>query len=125
MKKISYPTPEVVIEYNLLVLNLIKVKKADKAKVLSYKKIVDIIERCKKLEGDVYDKAVFLLKSLIQEHPFAIVATKDFLLTNKAKFAIKDDPKYARVMLGIRENFYKDEEISEWIKTGEIREFRR
>ena len=31
-------------------------------------KIVDIIEDCKNLEGDIHDKAVFLLKSLVQKH---------------------------------------------------------
>jgi death-on-curing family protein len=132
MKKTDYPTPERIIEYNLLALNLLKVKKADKAEVLSYQRIVDIIEGCKKLEGDIYDKAVFLLKGLIQKHPFAsgnrrtaFIVTKDFILSNKAKFKIKDEPKYARVMVGIRENYYTDEEINGWIKNGEIREFKR
>jgi len=71
MKKITYPTPERIIEYNLLVLTVIKIKKADKPEVLNKQKIIDIIGECEKLEGDIYDKAVFLLKSLIQKHPFA------------------------------------------------------
>lgn len=132
MKNVTYPTPEKIIEYNLLALSIIKVKKADKAEVLSRAKIVDIIEGCKNLEGDIHDKAVFLLKSLVQQHPFAsgnrrtaFIVVKDFLLSNGARFKVKDDPKYARVMLGIRENFYKDEEIREWIRKGDIREFRR
>lgn len=132
MSKIYYPAPERIIEYNLLVLNLIKVKKADKADVLSYQKIVNCIDGVKKLQGDIYDKAVFLMKCLVQKHPFAsgnrrtaFVVTKEFLIMNKARFKIKDEPKYARVMLGIRENFYKDEEIKEWFNTGEIREFKR
>lgn len=132
MSKIIYPTPEKIIEYNLLVLSVIKVKKSDKADVLSYQRILNCVEGCKNAEGDVYDKAVYLMKCLIQQHPFAsgnrrtaFIVTKDFLLKNKAKFKVKDDPKYARVMLGIRENFYKDEEIKEWLKTGDIREFKR
>ena len=132
MKKIIYPAEERIIEYNLLALNLIKIKKADRAEVLSYKKIVDCVEECKRIGGDIYDKAVSLLKCLIQKHPFAsgnrrtaFIVTKDFLLTNKAKFKIKDDPTHARVMLGIRENYYTDNEIKEWIKNGKIREFRR
>ena len=40
MKKIIYPAEERIIEYNLLALNLIKIKKADRAEVLSYKKNV-------------------------------------------------------------------------------------
>ncbi|MBI2650351.1 type II toxin-antitoxin system death-on-curing family toxin [Candidatus Woesearchaeota archaeon] len=131
-KEILYPTPERIIEYNLLALTILKVKKADKPEVLSYQKIVEIIENCKKLKGDIYDKAVFLIKSLVQKHPFAsgnrrtaFIVAKDFLISNRAKFKIRDDPKYARTMLGIRENFYKDGDIKRWIQTGEIHEFRR
>ncbi len=130
--EISYPTPERIEEYNLLVLAFIQAKKADKAEILSYKKLTDIVEECKKLKGDIYDKAVFLLKATIQKHAFAsgnrrtaFVVAKDFLMKNHATFKIKDDPAHARVMLGIRENFYTDLEIKEWIKYGKIREFRR
>ena len=132
MEKIVYPTPEKIIEYNLLVLSIIKVKKADKPKVLSRSKIVDVIEDCKNLDGDIYDRAVFLMKSLVQKHPFAsgnrrtaFIVTKDFLIANHSMFNIKDDPRYARVMVGVRERFYKDEEIKQWILAGEIREFKR
>ncbi len=131
-KDIIYPTPERVIEYNLLVLTVIKAKKADQPKVLIHQAIVNTIEECKQLEGDIYDKAVCLLKGIVQKHPFAsgnrrtaFVVVKEFLLKNNASFKVKDDPSYARVMLGIREKFYKDEEIKEWIKNGKIKEFRR
>ncbi len=132
MNKISYPTPERMMEYNILVLSMIPVKKADKAHVLSHKKLIDISEGCKNLEGDIYDEAAFLLKKLIQMHPFAsgnrrtaFIVAKDFLLNNGEKFTIKDDPLHARIMLGIREGFYMDSEIKEWLKYGKIREFRR
>ena len=132
MKKIIYPTPEEIIEYNILVLNILKVKKADKHGVLSYGKIVEIIEGCKNLRGNIYDKAVFLLKCLVQKHPFAsgnrrtaLVVVKYFLFINNAKFGIKNDPKYAKVLIGIRENFYTDLEIRRWIRNGKIREFKR
>ena len=131
-KDIIYPSPEKVIEYNLLALTIIKAKKADQPKVLSQQKIVNVIEECKKAEGDIYDKAVVLLKGLIQGHPFAsgnrrtaFIITKDFLLSNGGIFRLKDDPAHARVMQGIRENFYKDEEIINWIKNGKIRKFER
>lgn len=131
-KTIFYPTLEKIIEYNLLILKLIKIKKGDTPKVLSKAKIIEIIFECEECEGDVYDKAILLLKGLIQKHPFAsgnrrtaFIVVKDFLLTNHARFQIKDDSKYAKVMQGIRENFYTDEEIKEWIKNGEIREFKR
>mgnify|MGYP001603949937 CR=1 FL=1 len=105
MSKIVYPTPEKVIEYNLFALNIIYAKKSDKPEIISKGKLIDVIEECKNLKGDIYDKAVVLLKGLIQKHPFAsgnrrtaFIVTKDFVLTNKAKFSVKDDPKQARVM---------------------------
>jgi len=131
-KETMYPSSDKIIEYNLLVLNLIKVKKADEAKVLSISKIYEIIEECKGYKGDLYDKALVLLKGLIKKHPFAsgnrrtaFIVTKDFVLNNKGKFKIKDDPNYAKVMLGIREDYYTNNDIKEWIKNGKIKEFRR
>ena len=132
MPEISYPTSDRVIEYNYLALQFIKVKKADKPKVLSYNKIVEIIKDCKAKKGDVYDKAVVLLRGIVQKHAFAsgnrrtaFITTKEFVLSNGAKFGIKDDPLNAKVMLGIREGYYDDEELKEWIKNGKIREFKR
>jgi prophage maintenance system killer protein len=132
MKKIVYPTADQVIEYNILSLTIIKVKKADQPKVLSMGKIDYIIRGCKELDGDLYDKAVFLLKSIIKQHAFAsgnrrtaFIVTKEFLKENHGKFNIEDDPKQARVMQGIRENYYSDEEIKVWIKHGKIKTFKR
>jgi len=129
---IKYPTSEKVIEYNLLALTLIKVKKADQPKVLSNHAIVSAIEECRQTKGDIYDKAVHLLKGIIQKHPFAsgnrrtaFIVAKEFLLSNKAVFRVQDDPAHARVMQGIREDYYTSEEIKEWIKNGKIREFKR
>ena len=131
-KEIIYPTAEKVIEYNFLVLTLIRAKKADQPKVLIPQAILNTIEECRQLEGDIYDKAICLLKGIVQKHPFAsgnrrtaFVVVKEFLLSNNAVFKVKDEPSYARVMQGIRENFYKEEEIKEWIKNGKIKEFRR
>lgn len=131
-KKLVYLSVEQVIEYNILAINLINVKKADKAEILSKSRLIDVIGGCKDFDGDVYDKAVFLLKGLIQKHPFAsgnrrtaLIAVKDFLLKNDEVFGIKDDPTQARSMIGIRENFYKDEELKEWLKHGKIRKFER
>lgn len=132
VNNIIYPTAEKIIEYNLLTLKLIKVKKADRPKVLGHKKILEVIDECEQSRGDIYDKAVCLLKGLVQKHPFAsgnrrtaFVVAKEFLLMNKTPFRIADDPTYARVMIGIRENFYKDYEIKEWLKHGKIKEFKR
>ena len=51
--------------------------------------------------------------------------TKYFLLENNQRFFVGDEPKQARVMQGIREEYYSHEEIKEWLKNGKIREFRR
>src|SRR3989338_4387332 len=99
MHEIIYPSIEKIIEYNLLVLDLIKVKKADSPKVLSVTKIKEVLDECQKLKGDIYDKAVVLLKGLVQKHPFAsgnrrtaFVVTKEFLLSNQKAFNIEDNP---------------------------------
>ncbi len=127
-----YPSPERIVEYNILALELIKVRKADRPKVLNLPALRSVLDDCESAQGDVYDKAVVLLRGLVQKHPFAsgnrrtaFIAAKDFLLRNNAKFGVKDDPGYARVMQGIRENFYSEDEIKEWIKHGKIREFTR
>jgi len=77
-------------------------------------------------------KQPILLKGLIQTHPFAsgnrrtaFIVAKEFVIINKENFGIKDDPSQSRIMLGIREGFYSDKEIKEWIKNGKIRKFKR
>ena|SRR3989344_4440806 len=129
---IDYLSKERIIELNLLVLTIIKVKKADTHKVGNVSKLIKVLDLCKKSSGDIYDKAIILFKGIINEHPFvsgnrrtAFLATKLFLLTNDSKFGIKDDSSKASIMLGIREGFYSDEEIKELLKNGKIREFRR
>ncbi len=131
-QEIKYPTEERIIEYNVLALTVIKVKKADRPAVLSSGRLSLIIKNCKELSGDLYDKAICLLKGIIRLHPFAsgnrrtaFIVTKEFLKENGGKFNIEDDPKQAKVMLGIRENYYTDEEIKEWIKHGKIDTFKR
>jgi|SRR3989344_6336170 len=132
MAEIVYPSIEKIVEYNILALELIKVKKADSPKVLSTVKIIEVIKECQNNQGDIYDKAVILLKGLVQKHPFAsgnrrtaFIVTKEFVLSNNQKFKIEDDPNYARALQGVRENYYTDEEIKEWIKNGKIKKFTR
>ena len=129
---IKYPSIEEVEEYNVLVLNLIRVKKADKPQVLSRSKIKEAIESCEKAEGGIYCNAAVLIRCLVRAHAFAsgnrrtaFVVAKEFVTANGKEFRIKDDPDYAKVMRGIREGHYSDEEVLEWIKNGKIREFRR
>jgi len=132
MDKIKYLSKEELIEFNVLALTLIKVKKADSPEVLSNQNLDLVIKDCEKNRGDLYDKAVTLLKGLIQKHPFSsgnrrtsFITTKYFIKINKGKFNIKNDPYYARVMQGIREGYYSDDEIKNWIKNGKIKEYKR
>jgi death-on-curing family protein len=129
---IVYPSADEIIEYNVLVLDMIKTKKADKSEVLSYLKILNIIEGCKNSSGDLHDKAVYLLTNIVRQQAFAsgnrrtaFVVAKYFLLANNGEFNIGDNPDYARTMIGIREKYYSDSEIKDWIKNGTIREFKR
>ena len=129
---VRYPTVERIIEFNHFALAFIKVKKADKPVVLSSAKLLEIVEECQIVSGDIYDKAVILLKGIVKKHPFAsgnrrtaFLVMIDFLWDNGAICSLKDDPENARVMLGIREDFYTVEEIKEWIKNGKIRPFKR
>ena len=70
-KNIEHPSVGKVIEYNLLILNLIKVKRADKAEVLSEGVISRALKETKEMGGDIYERAVCLLRGLIQGHAFA------------------------------------------------------
>ena len=128
----AYPSVDKITEFNLLALIVIKVKKSDSAEVLSGAKISEVIDSCKASKGDLYDKAVLLLKGIIQKHPFAsgnrrtaFIVTKYFFVTNNKKLGVKDNPKNAKIMLGIRENYYSDAEIKEWLRNGKIRKFKR
>jgi hypothetical protein len=50
---------------------------------------------------------------------------KSFMQDNHVKFNIPDSPENAGVLQGIRERYYTDEELKEWIKNGAIRRFTR
>jgi len=132
MTEVKYPEIEDIIEFNKIILKEIKVKKADKPELLSYKSLVECISSCKKIRGDIYDKAACLLKSLIQKHPFAsgnrrtaFGVTERFLINNRAKLKVSNEALNATTLKGIREGYYTDEEIKNWLKTGRIRKFKR
>lgn len=91
-----------------------------------------MLDECKEKKGTLYDKATTLLKELVKAHAFAsanrrtaFIATKYFVEMNNGKFNIDNDPGYAKVMVGIREDYYSDDEIKEWIKNGKIKKFQR
>jgi len=132
MKGITYLTPEKIVRLNEVALSSYYIKKADKPEVLSYSRIIEILDECKLDKGDLYDKAVILLKGIIQRHPFAsgnrrtaFIATNLFLQKNNSILRVPVAPENAKVLQGIRERYYTDEELKEWIKNGEIRRFVR
>lgn len=120
---------EAHIEINKLVLQEITARKADRPRVLGVQKLEEELGRVRSNPGDTHDKAVALLTELVRGHPFAsgnkrtaYVATKVFLERNGVKIAVKHDP---RILQGIREGFYSEKEIRDWIKGHAIREFTR
>ncbi len=132
MKEKYYPSIERIFEYNTLSLAITQSKKADKSFLVSEEKLASVLNLCKKLEGDLYDKSIILLKGIIQKHPFAsgnrrtaFIIMKDFLLNNNMKIGVNGDPAFAKVLQGVRENYYSDEEIKEWIQHGKIKIFQR
>jgi len=44
---------------------------------------------------------------------------------HEGKFNIPDTINNVKVMIGIRENYYSQNEIKEWIKNGKIKKFKR
>ncbi len=129
---IEYPSPEKIAEFNLLALSVIKAKKSDAPKLLSHAKLVAAIKACESFEGDLFDKAAVLLTKLVQAHAFAsgnrrtaFITTKYFLVMNNKKMGIEDNPKNAKILVGMRENYYSHQQIKEWIQNGKIKEFKR
>lgn len=125
-------TEDDIIELNKISLENIKAKKADKHETLNYRKLREIMEESKNIQGDVYDEAVYLLRSILQNHPFAsgnrrtaLVAATMLLHKNNEKNNIRNYEKQNRVLQGIRENYYSNEEIRKWLMEGEIHEFER
>ena len=113
MKEVIYPSEDLIIEYNALAVTIFEVKKADKSEVLTRATLSQAIDKCKVVNGDIYDKAAILLKELVKAHAFAsgnrrtaFITTLDFVKRNKGKVKIKDDPTNAKVLTGIREGYY-------------------
>lgn len=131
MTEIVYPTVEDVIEINKKVLQEIKVRKADRSALLHSGRAIleSVIEDTKEKRGDIVDKTVILLRGIIQRHPFesgnrrtAFVAAKSFLEVNGKRLNIVHD---INILQGIREGYYVDDEIKEWLRGGKIRAFER
>ena len=118
--KTEYLTAEQLAEINRRVLREVKVKRADSHHVANRAKLDSIVEEVRALDGDVFDKATCLLVCLTKKHVFdsgnrrtAYTATKLFLEANGEALKVDPDP---RVLTGIREGFYRTDEVVEWLK---------
>lgn len=126
---VEYPTVEQIIRANKRVIEEIKVKKADRHKVDRRAAIRDAIDRCKNHKGDIHTKATILLAELLRSHSFASAnrrtafsVTITFLRRNGENPKVRHN---ARVLQGIRERFYTNIEIKNWLKGNETRPFSR
>jgi hypothetical protein len=66
-----------------------------------------------------------LIKSRELHERTAFLSTKKFVLKNEGKFNIPDTINNVKVMIGIRENYYSQNEIKEWVMNGKIKKFKR
>lgn len=132
MVEINYPTVEEIQYNNTIAIEMFRRSKHDQAKTISVAYIQKIIDTIKREPGDIYDKAATLLFELTRMHAFesgnkrtAFLTTKKFVITNGEGFNIPDTENNVKIMIGIRENYYTQKEIKEWIKYGKIKKFKR
>ena len=132
MVGIVYLTVDEIQYYNTIAIEMFRKSKSDQAKTISVSYIQKAIDKTKMNPGDIYDKAARLLIELTRIHAFesgnkrtAFLSTKKFVLKNEGKFNIPDTINNVKVMIGIRENYYSQNEIKEWIMNGKIKKFER
>ena len=132
MVGIAYPTVDEIQYYNTIAIEMFRKSKQDRAKTISLSYIQKAIDKVKMNPGDIYDKAALLLYELTRIHAFesgnkrtAFLTTKKFVLKNEGKFNIPDTINNVKVMIGIRENYYSQNEIKEWIMNGKVKKFER
>ena len=132
MVEIIYPTVEEIQYNNIIAIEMFRRSKHDQAKTISVSFIQKVIDAVKTTPGDLFEKATLMLLELTQIHAFesgnkrtAFLTTKKFVITNGEKFGIPDKESNVKVMIGIRENYYTQKEIKEWIKHGKIKAFKR
>jgi death-on-curing family protein len=132
MVETIYPTVEEIQYNNTIAIEMFRRSKRDQAKTISVSYIKKAIDAMKVVPGDLYDKAALLLLELTRIHAFesgnkrtAFLTTKKFVVTNGERFNIPDTENNVKIMIGIRENYYTQKEIKEWIKHGKIKAFKR
>ena len=132
MVEVIYPTVEEIQYNNAIAIEMFRRSKHDQAKTISVPYIQKVIDVIKLESGDVYDKAAMLLFELTRIHAFesgnkrtAFLTTKKFVVINGERFNIPDTEKNVKIMIGIRENYYTQKEMKEWIQHGKIKTFKR
>ena len=132
MVEIIYPTVDEIQYYNTIAIEMFRKSKQDIAKTISISYLQKSVDKVKINPGDIYDKASLLLIELTQMHAFesgnkrtAFLTTKKFVIKNEGKFNIPDTVNNVKVMIGIREKYYTQKEIKEWIINGKIKKFER
>jgi len=132
MVEILYPTVDEIQYYNTIAIEMFRKSKMDQAKTISVSYIQKAIDKTKMNPGGIYDKAALLLIELTRAHAFesgnkrtAFLSTKRFILNNGGKFNIPDTTNNVKIMIGIREKYYSNNEVKEWIKNGKIKKFER
>jgi len=132
MVEIVYPTVDETQYYNTIAIEMFRRSKHDQAKTINISYIEKSIDKSKKNPGDIYDKTARLLIELTRIHAFesgnkrtAFLSTKKFVLRNGGKFNIPDTTNNVKIMIGIRENYYTQNEIKERIINGKIKKFTR
>ena len=119
-------------DWRVISNRLFRRSKHDQAKTINVSFLQKVIDVVKAAPGDMYDKAALLLLELTRIHAFesgnkrtAFLTTKNFVITNGERFRIPDKENNVKIMIGIRENYYTQKEIKEWIKHGKIKTFKR
>ena len=132
MVVIVYPTIDEIQYYNTIAIEMFRKSKSDQAKIISVLYVRKVIDKTKMNPGGIYNKAARLLIELTCIHAFesgnkrtAFLSTKKFALKNGGKFNMPDTINNVKVMIGIRENYYSQNEIKEWIMNGKIKKFER
>jgi len=132
MVEVIYPTVEEIQYNNIIAIEMFRRSKHDQAKTINVSFLQKVIDVVKAAPEDMYDKAALLLLELTRIHAFesgnkrtAFLTTKNFVITNGERFRIPDKENNVKIMIGIRENYYTQKEIKEWIKHGKIKTFKR
>jgi len=132
MVEVIYPTVEEIQYNNIIAIEMFRRSKHDQAKTINVSFLQKVIDVVKAAPEDMYDKAALLLLELTRIHAFesgnkrtAFLTTKNFVITNGERFRIPDKENNVKIMISIRENYYTQKEIKEWIKHGKIKTFKR